>query len=152
MSAEKFPRLSVTLQGPRSPHECVCCGELNPEEMWQECDDNDRPEPIFILLCRGCAKTLIKPHARLYESHDRNTPFPGMMGICDNCINREGYRCDQSIANGGPGLLIGIAAPQTAHLNFGGGRGAWVKLYPWEAHGCTRRIVDQDARDKDYGP
>lgn len=147
--SDTWPRLSETLTGPRSPHECASCGDLNPGEMWQECDGKDKPEQVFILLCKACAKKLIKPHPRLYVSQQRNTPFPGLMEICDNCIYREGYVCDKAKANGGPGILIQITRPYTAHIYARGGNSGWMKLYSLPAHGCSGRVVDNQ---KDYGP
>ncbi len=144
-----WPRLSESLPGPRDPHSCASCGDLNPGEMWQECDASDKPESIFILLCKACAKKLIKPHPRLYVQHERNTPFPGMMEICDNCLHRDDYTCVKAKANGGPGILIQISKPSVCHLNLGRLGGRWIKIYSWPAHGCSGRVVDNQ---KDYGP
>jgi len=137
-----FPRLTEDLTGPRSPHECASCGDLNPDELWQECDDQDKPELRFLLLCRKCSKRLIKPHPRLYHDRQRSEPIPGLMAICDNCIHRNFYACDQTKAAGGPGVVITVAKPSTCHLYFGGGRGRWMKLYHTPPHACTGRVSD----------
>jgi hypothetical protein len=136
------PRLTVTLTGPRDPHSCASCGELHPEEVWQECDHFDKPEPLFLLLCAKCSKRLIKPHERLYIDHQRNEPLPGTMDLCDNCIHRTGYACSQTKAHGGPGILIRVAAPYTVHLNMGSKGGRWMKLYSTGPTNCTGRVSD----------
>ena len=146
----KWPRLSETLTGPIETQKCRSCGDINPDDLWQECDDADQPEKIYILLCKPCAKKLIKPHPRLYIDLQRNQPIPGMMPICDNCVYREGYKCSQTLAAGGPGLRVQISAPSVCHVYYGGGRGEWLKLWSMTAHGCTQRKADMS--HKDYGP
>lgn len=146
----KFPRLSETMIGPRAPQECANCGDINPDELWQECDDNDQPEKIYFRLCKPCAKRIIKPHPRLYQSVDPNQPLPGLSDICDNCIHREGYNCNQTLASNGPGLKMFIAAPFVAHFYRSGGRSGWERIYTEQAHACTRRQADMS--HKDYGP
>ncbi len=65
-TAERFPRLSQTLPGPRMPGYCQGCGrhqvELELADIqlitWIECDDNDSPlagkPQTYVLLCTAC--------------------------------------------------------------------------------------------------
>jgi len=117
-----MPRLSDDLTGPRDLRHCQACGmtPLLPEASsdltaWLEHDDNDRPEPIAVVLCRSCAARLIEPHARLYRELDANEPVPGAMHLCVLCRHRDGLLCTNPAAmfNGGPapGLKIEFDTP-----------------------------------------
>lgn len=139
---KNWPRLSETLTGPKSPHECRKCGALNPECLIQECDEQDKPEGIHFWLCLTCEREIIKPHPRLYVRLDNNIPLPGLMDLCDNCLHRDGYKCSVTKANGGPGLNVTVGTPYTAHLYRAGGGSKWIKLYPDPPSHCSRRDVD----------
>jgi hypothetical protein len=113
----EWPRLSETLSHPRTLVACQACGrgELPSINLavWQEHDEADRPEPIFLVLCDACAR-LIEPHPRLYRRVDRWAPAPGIMPTCSGCRHQDALRCRSPLlkANGGPGLPIrsGVAA------------------------------------------
>ncbi len=87
-----------------------------PLRAWQEHDDEDRPEPIAVVLCRVCGRRLIGPHPRLYQELALNQPFAGVMELCVSCRFRNGVRCAHPDlkANGGPGLAI--PSPSFAHV------------------------------------
>ncbi len=124
MSVTKIvmPRLSDTLNPLVFPRRCQNCGVLpftaddgrtGPFNLaaglhiWQEHDDADQPELIFVVLCGMCSSRLIEAHARLYRRLSRNEPAPGTMTICEDCVHRVfASRCKSTLAraNGGPGL------------------------------------------------
>lgn len=133
MSAE-WPRLSESLAGPRDPDRCQACGAAWQDlGIWQEHDQADRPEPVFVVLCMPCSRRLIDPHPRLYAQLDPNAPAPGVMALCHDCRHRDGTRCacPLAAANGGPG--IGIKAHgQRAHFlcrprRLSGNRTLWTR-------------------------
>ena len=80
--SEKWPRLSQDLKYADSPVVCKNCGarlENAPADelgftgpgklqRWQECDGQDRPEPVLVILCPDCSRLLIGPHPRLYKA------------------------------------------------------------------------------------
>jgi hypothetical protein len=109
--SKSWPRLTQTLDGPNAPGVCRCCGGGGTEvnlQLWQEHDENDRPEHRYLWLCSPCSERIIEPHVRLYSSICNNSPAPGAMPICDPCANRVGCQCACALAkaNGGPGILI----------------------------------------------
>ena len=114
-TSQAWPRLSQTLPV-KHPHQCGQCGVKEtgaaPLGLWQECDQNDKPEMRYVLLCEGCSSSIIEPHVRLYFHLDRNAPAPGAMGICADCKFRDGLWCARAKANGGDGVTIS-AAPAT---------------------------------------
>ena len=73
----KFRRLSSDLPGERDGRSCQKCGAKVMLERWEECDDNDQPEGIFVTLCSSCARTIVGPHARLY----RKAPSTGAVAL-----------------------------------------------------------------------
>jgi hypothetical protein len=127
-----WPRLSETLPHPRDLRCCQACGSDilaslipvdGPKEtapytqpvvavpgldIWQEHDEADQPEHIYVVLCDPCAARLIEPHPRLYRRLDRWEPAPGIMPACRDCVHRKGLACGNPLlkANGGPGLPI----------------------------------------------
>jgi hypothetical protein len=145
----RWPKLSETLPGPAAPDRCQACQpsffpqDPGPLERWVECDEHDQPTDVVVVLCSPCARKLIEPHPRLYRPLGPNDPHPGAMGICVDCVHRTGTRCSRTRANGGPGIRVTIARPTVAHLNYGGGRGAFKKLYASPASDCSRREVRQ---------
>lgn len=148
-----WPKLSETLEGPRTPGCCQACAAIELPEMeralhvWQECDENDRGTDVLVYLCGPCSDKIIKPHPRLYRRLWTPMPLPGAMPICTDCTHREGLRCTHALlkANGGPGLELAVPKPAHAHLNYGGGRGEFVKMYPYWPRGCKGREVAEPA-------
>lgn len=136
-----WPKLSETLTAPRAPRTCQSCGDEG-LRWWRECDEDDRPTGVLVILCEPCEKKLVKPHPRLYISIWTPAPWPGAMAICSDCQFRDGLRCTEPRlkANGGEGLPIAIPKGQDAHLNFGGGRGQFVTMYPHEPKDCKGRL------------
>lgn len=109
MSTEKWPRLTVQIQGERHPGKCQRCAQEWDLQIWQECDDCDQPEKKFIVLCDGCSEILIESHPRLYLEWPTNKPFPGLMAeLCSDCASRDGLCCMSPllIVNGGSGMKI----------------------------------------------
>lgn len=143
LSQRRKPGLSETLPHPRHPSACQSCGSTADTKRWEECDEWDKRSGVLVILCADCSKRLIGPHPRLYHGVHAFEPWPGAMGICVDCRHRDGLVCthpDRN-ANGGPGLRIMVPKPTEAHLNFGGGRGCWMKLYPYEPRECAGRAA-----------
>lgn len=101
---------------------CWICGEENRDichfRMWQECDDFDQPEEIFIIACRDKqCQQVIKEHPRLYIELPWGCHETGkFMLVCSDCKRRSGFKCTDQRAktNGGIGLQCEIANPFTA--------------------------------------
>jgi hypothetical protein len=114
----EWPRLSE-VAGPRCPDKCQNCGSSGGDdgwlEFWEECDRNDKPEGILVVLCRACAARLIKPHPRLYERKEipSGEPWPGAMPVCVTCAYRSGLDCKHPLLkrNGGAGLPLKFPQP-----------------------------------------
>jgi hypothetical protein len=102
-----WPRLSLDLPHHRDYATCQACG-APAKTTWQECDDEDQPEPIYVRLCIPCADRRIDPHPRLYRPIDKDAPAPGAMAACTDCQHAEALACQSPLlkANGGPGLPI----------------------------------------------
>lgn len=165
-AAERWPRLSRSLPFPRRLDRCQACG-LGPDPAgrrgiggtetppggepfatlprWMEHDDQDRPEPIVVVLCDPCAERIIEPHPRLYDRVPLYKPFPGAMGICVGCTHNDRLACRSPEArfNGGPGLEIEHPPQGVMHIctrGRGGGRGGgWIELYSGPATACSGR-------------
>jgi len=133
----KIPRLSETCSFQAWPQICWRCGAAAPLSVWQEHDDCDRREMIFVVLCASCAERVIEPHPRLYRQLGRNEPAPGVMRICGGCRHQVAARCrsPKAAANGGSGLRF-PGPDGNVHLNFGGGRGQWLKTWSAEPTEC----------------
>ena len=142
-----MPRLTETLPH-REPGRCASCGAIDPNAgtrlplytVWREHDEQDRPEPRFVVLCRPCGDRLIEPHPRLYAALPANAPAIGAMPLCLACRHREGTACRNPLAkaNGGPGMPVDIDPPGTMHVNRGGGgRNYWTKVYTRPARSCA---------------
>jgi hypothetical protein len=119
-----MPRLSSDLAGFIGPKECQGCGAGANLTRWRECDDQDIPENIIVVLCKPCAMLLIEQHPRLYLALDQWEPWPGSMTVCDDCTHRQGTRCAHPAAkaNGGAGVILTMPRPSQVHLYFGGGK------------------------------
>jgi hypothetical protein len=140
-----IPRLSETLNPLTWPHMCQRCGlRRDGLEVWRECDDADRPEMIFVVLCRQCSLKVIEPHVRLYGELGRNEPAPGVMRICEACHHQVAGRCrsPRALANGGEGLPFpGPSA--NVHLLFGNPRrGKCMKIWDAEPTECVGRETE----------
>jgi len=141
-----WPRLSDTLTGPKHPNVCQSCGKETDvtdgigAAPWQEHDENDKPEPIVVMLCRDCSARLIEPHQRLYRRLDVNQPWPGIISFCVDCWWWSGVRCGhpRAKANGGPGVMLTVAAPIHTHLNMGRGKGYWLDVWRQPAETCRQ--------------
>lgn len=104
-----LPRLSHDLTGPRSYDACQHCGLVSDAlQTWQEHDQDDKPEVVYLRLCKPCSETLIEPHPRLYAKLDPGAPAPGAMPCCEGCKHCEHLRCHSPMLkdNGGSGLPI----------------------------------------------
>jgi hypothetical protein len=102
-ATEHWRRLSIDLKHERNPFICQIVrrrgpnrhrrrGRLpEPEEAgfirWQEHDQQDRPQPIYLVLCKECSDRLIEPHERLYRPLDKWAPALGAMRFCLHCAN-----------------------------------------------------------------
>jgi len=117
-------KLSEDAAHPKSPDHCQCCGIDHDLHVWIECDEADRETAVAMMVCDGCVKAHITPHARLYLQMEPNRPFPGAMHVCWPCIHQVGLRCASPLlkANGGAGLPIRAAQPTTSFLCGGGCR------------------------------
>lgn len=131
---KNWPRLTETLRGPRNYHACSSCGvrptALVDLQLWQEHDDNDKPEMRFILLCKRC-EPMIKPHPRLYAQHHRWAPAPGASAICEGCRFRDGLSCTHPnlTATGGVGLMAGKHTVALVDGTRGGRRTGWREVF-----------------------
>jgi hypothetical protein len=141
------PRLSTVLSPFTSRSKCQRCGKAGPEvQGWREHDHEDKPEYIYVFLCKGCGKVLIGPHCRLYSQIMPNEPLPGVMNICGDCPWRKLSRCTSPLAkfNGGPGLAIQIERPTNAHITCSPRRNSgWIQLYASPATGCSGKTTRQ---------
>lgn len=148
MSAIKeWPRLSQTLPGPKDLSHCWACrasgviaaGQFPfpldqlKLDVWQEHDNLDKPEPVYLLLCRPCSKQIIGPHPRLYASVAPHATVPGAMPACRACRFRQITKClhPHLKANGGLGLMLNFPAPAEVHVCRcgSGARSGWEKVY-----------------------
>jgi hypothetical protein len=151
-SKHPWPRLSQTLPH-RHPLTCQACGAsfIDGGErlgFWQEHDDQDQPERIFVPLCQKCADRIIEPHPRLYEKIDRNAPMPGGMPICIDCRFRDGLRCTHAdlVTNGGDGLRLTQVQPSVMFLDYrdkaARRRGKRIVSYYRPVSACAGRIQE----------
>lgn len=144
------------IPGVLHPQTCQKCGLHDPlhqikirgEQLarWQEHDHNDQPENKILVLCNLCAKRMIEAHPRLYRQLAPFEPWPGAMGICLDCANRDGITCTQSKASGGAGVLIKVQPPATAMVDGtrNGKRTGWRQQI-WFAppSGCNKKQQQQ---------
>lgn len=149
----RMPRLSETLPY-REATRCNRCGRTLPGahdlQIWQEHDELDRPQAIFVVLCKPCADRVVEPHARLYRLVLGNEPCPGVMDQCSACTHRHELRCrcPDMLANGGPG--VAFAAPDGwVHIQMAGpgGRGRRGRTERhWDAvPACPARLEKEGA-------
>lgn len=119
----RWPKLTQTLQPPKEWGHCQRCGiqgrlrdatdDIPLLLGWQEHDDQDRPTPAAVVLCVTCTDNLIEAHPRLYSRVQPQAPVPGVMELCRDCTQREGYLCGSPdlTLNGGEGLAITFPEP-----------------------------------------
>ena len=146
-----WTRLSETLPFEAQPDRCQSCGQTSLEcrallHIWTEHDDRDQPERRFICLCARCSDKLIEPHPRLYSDLPDNTPAPGTMALCIQCVHRKGLNCTSRLAkfNGGPGINVTVAKPMVVHMDGtkGGKRWSrWLNHYSTPPTACTGRTL-----------
>jgi uncharacterized Zn-finger protein len=83
--------------------------------MWQECDEQDKPEDSFIILCRSkqCWH-ILNDHPRLYIEVTWAGKVPGRLMLqCSDCEQRQGFKCvdPRAKTNGGDGLNCKASQP-----------------------------------------
>lgn len=117
--AKSWPRLSQTLPPPESREKCQRCGDRELVQIWQEHDEADRPEPVYVALCKQCSEKIIDPHPRLYARLDCYEPLPGTMHTCTDCTLRKGLTCTSPLlmANGGAGLPVRSPQPTVMFID-----------------------------------
>lgn len=137
-----WPRLTTDLPHSRRPEVCQSCGR-EATELWEEHDDNDKPEQRFVALCRPCAAKLIEPHPRLYRAVESFEPIPGGMSCCAKCFWLYDMRCEsmQLKRKGGPGLHIRFQRPATVFVCVRGGGGGPRNFYQ-EPPKCMGLVTD----------
>lgn len=114
---EKWPRLTETLPKCTERNACRACGQIYEDgatlQLWQECDDQDKPQLRWLWVCEACEKKVITAHPRLYIGRTANSPAPGAMKICWGCSFSNQSRCDcpTASANGGTGIIIKTSPP-----------------------------------------
>lgn len=145
-----WPALSKDLPHERHPCICQACGGVlgegrcNNLRKWIECDGKDQPTDTLVILCDPCGKKLIDPHPRLYHAVYGDKPIPGAIhNLCASCGFRRGLTCTHKdlTVNGGAGLNIKTKKLGTAHLYFGGGKGAWIEQWA-PAAGCAGHTTE----------
>jgi len=152
---KRMPKLSEDLPHPVAPTVCQACGTDDPPgwlAYWRECDEDDKPTPVFVTLCDVCSKKLIEPHPRLYDRLEPNQPYPGLMPLCHDCQLRDRNYCLSKllVANGGPGLKIVFPQPHMVHLDGyrNGRRTGWNQtIYPGPAVSCEGRVGPEEKRE-----
>lgn len=148
-----WPRLSQTLTDhPARPDLCQACGEKhrsgNPIGRWQECDDQDHPERVFVVLCRECAEEIIEDHPRLYVEINNVQVVLGCMSVCGDCKHRDRFNSCQSpssSAHGGEGMWL-HPAPQRVHICNRSKKGrpsGWYWLTQGVITECSGKEVNQ---------
>ena len=114
-----WDRLSERMDQVRpDPSWCQSCGKTEGLTPWQECDNQDQPENIFVFLCAGCSDKLIEDHPRLYvERSETGEVLPGCMDVCSGCVHQSGTSCisPDSITRGGEGITF-EPPPQIMHI------------------------------------
>lgn len=164
LAERSAPGLSAALTGPRDRQHCQSCsgeGLLHAFEMisardadklalllWMECDEWDRDQPVFVVLCAPCSKRLVNPHPRLYKPVDPWTPALGILGICEGCTHYAALTCRSPLAryNGGPGLDFEFPKPTHMHVQrMCNGRrvGEWRQ----EFHGPVTRCSGRESAE-----
>jgi len=146
-----IPRLSESLRPLTWPYRCQRCDVLGGDSayerltVWQEHDDDDRPECRYVLLCPACADRLIEPHPRLYRRLAFQEPAPGILRICAGCAHqmRVFGSCDSPylFSRGGPGLPFRGPDSQVHVQRAGPGgrgrRGGWESIWNEEPSQCV---------------
>jgi hypothetical protein len=124
-NGEQWARLTRTLKGPRDLKHCQSCGisaEPHQEilQVWREHDDEDQPQPLYLVLCARCGDEFIEKHPRLYDTVHRCEPAPGVMPACVDCKHAKDLQCHNPLlkANGGPGLPLNYPPPSRGFIDW----------------------------------
>jgi hypothetical protein len=148
-----WPRLSQTLRGRRQHGYCQSCDAHFPGtngmpalNLWQECDDDDRLQKIFVWLCTPCSERLVEKHPRLYEQRGVFFPAPGVQQFCADCRFCDNMTCKHPEAQTGAVVLSGAFSRMFVD---GQGRGkagrriGWMATHFYEPpKGCRVRAVN----------
>ena len=132
---ERWPKLSESLGGPRDLFICQSCGTTDQElTRWRECNENDEPTRVVVMLCDACTDRLVQKHPRLYIEMDPYEPLPGSMGCCfRDCVHRDGLTCMNPKQRhlGGLGLRIAFPTPTIAFVDGvrNGKRAGWSEKW-----------------------
>jgi len=130
---------------------CQLCGYESSDicefRMYQECDENDKPEPYNVLIvCRqnSCRKA-IENSPTLYMEVPWGKGAPGhFMLLCGNCPFRKNTECSHPDLklNGGNGLEVKMHNSPMVHVCFSNGSYS-NDIYPspmtWCAGNPTRK-------------
>lgn len=149
---KNWPKLSETLPYQRHPNICQGCGAGGLDlaaraehQRWIECDEDDKPTAVVVLLCKACSEREIEKHPRLYESIPKNAPRPGTMELCLECRHRDGLACKHpdAKANGGAGIAIFGQQPTRGFWDGtdkrGRRTGGVLTIYPTPPQRCAGR-------------
>lgn len=137
----------TNLPGEKHPHKCQRCGAGKKLERWIECDHNDKPEHLWLVLCKDCGAAVIEKHPRLYIPVPMFGPVPGCMTVCVECIFRDGVRCknpDAQINGGKVGLKYDQEPPAWGFIDGPRYRGR-IAIYQGPVKACSgfRKAHDQ---------
>lgn len=141
--ADPTPKLSEQLTGEHHPLRCQSCGKTA-TARWMEHDEQDRQQPIVVVLCKLCSNRLVENHPRLYREMKEHEPMPGAMPLCLDCRHRSGVTCTnpQAQINGGPGLTMKYPKPASVHVCRSPLRlSGWVHEYMGPVSECSGREV-----------
>lgn len=133
-----WPKLSQSLEY-RNHGRCQRCNVTEPLTYWMECDEQDQPTPVFIVLCKKCADAIIEPHPRLYREQEALGFMPGVMAICKDCPARAGMVCVSPVAkfNGGPGLKFEPLGNMVHVCRSPRSKSGWIYMLPGSVTKCS---------------
>lgn len=141
---DHWPRLTETLPL-KEVDRCNQCGSKEGLAVWQEHNQFDKPQTLYVVLCPACSDRIIDPHLRLYRRCTGNEPTPGAMAQCIDCRFGEGTRClsPKLRINNRDGEGISFKGPDsTVHMScrdkHGKRYGVWEKHWK-EVPPCPER-------------
>lgn len=136
--AKLWPKLSEDLPH-KEPDGCGRCRLSVGLIYWQECDEDDTPTRVFVILCRACSDAIIEPHPRLYREMHAFTPMPGAMGVCLDCRRRNGLACHspQAQFNGGSGLAYKPEGQMVHLCRSPRNKSGWQYMAPGPVTECS---------------
>ena len=90
---------------------CGYTGDICEFRLWQECDEQDHPEPynVLVICSQPACKVIVDQHPRAYRLVPWGQGQPGhLMLLCGPCALRDGARCTHPDlkVNGGEGLQL----------------------------------------------